>query len=538
VTVTPTAPAPAVLPEPLLGSLEYWAAHTPDAPALREGARALTFEAWNAQADRLAEVLAVRAEVGQGDRVALCMQNRLEWFVVQAAAAKLGALLVPISFRLTPSEIHYIAADCGSRVFLFDAEDADTLSRVWTDQPPSDKPSSVKLAVGVVRSQRDDVESFAELCTSGPQVKRIAQRAPRSIVYTSGTTGRPRGVVHAHQKPAEATDRSGRARPVHANENLLAIKEDIRRNLLCAPLNHAAGQASARATHAFGGCVYVMPRFDAHEALRVIDRERITTSFFVPTMLNRIVNLPAEVLAAHDVSSIRRITTGAAPCPQSTKERAIAYFGAHCLVESYGTTEVGIIARMRPEDHLTKPGACGRVIEGVDVQIRDAAGQSVADGELGEIYVRSPYMIERYLNEAPPNELVGGYFATGDIGRFDQDGYLYVVDRKKDMIIAGGVNIYPAEIEDALRQHPAVLDAAAFGVPHPDLGEQVHAVIECVEGRSVGEAELLTFLTERLAAYKRPRAISVVREIPRNPAGKVLKRQLRDPYWTGTGKQI
>jgi long-chain acyl-CoA synthetase len=149
-------------------------------------------------------------------------------------------------------------------------------------------------------------------------------------------------------------------------------------------------------------------------------------------------------------------------------------------------------------------------------------------------------MIERYLNEAPPRELVDGYFATGDIGRFDHDGFLYVVDRKKDMIIAGGVNIYPAEIEEALRQHPAVLDAAAFGVPHPDLGEQVKAVVECVEGERgrVNEAELLAFLADRLAAYKRPRWIEVVAEIPRNPAGKVLKRQLREPYWANAGKPI
>jgi long-chain acyl-CoA synthetase len=208
------------------------------------------------------------------------------------------------------------------------------------------------------------------------------------------------------------------------------------------------------------------------------------------------------------------------------------------LYESYGTTEVGIVARMQPQDHAAKPGACGRVVDAVEVQIRDAQGHNLLLGEVGEIFVRTPFMIERYLNEAPPPELVDGYFATGDIGRFDSDGFLYVVDRKKDMIIAGGVNIYPAEIEDALRKHPAVLDAAAFGVPDPDLGEQVRAVVECVEGQSVTESELLMFVSDSLAAYKRPRAVTVVAEIPRNPAGKVLKRQLREPYWQDTGKHI
>jgi long-chain acyl-CoA synthetase len=518
---------------PIPGSVEFWAAKTPDAAALREGTRSLSYAEWNAQADRLAELFATRAHVAAGDHVALCMQNRLEWFVTQAAAAKLGAALVPISSRLTPAEIHYIAADCCARVFLFDAEDADALSRVWTNEPATDRPSSVQIALGMMRSARTDVLSFAEVCATGQAPARYAQKPPRAIVYTSGTTGRPRGVVHA-RTPPKAADKP---RPEPARD-AAPIRTELLRNLLGAPLNHAAGQASARATHVIGGCVHIMPRFDAKEALRIIDREKITTTFCVPTMLNRIVSLPPELLAAHDVSSIRVITTGASPCPQSVKEQVIAYFGPHCLVESYGTTEVGIIARMRPEDHLRKPGACGRVIEQVEVQIRDAAGNVLPRGEVGEIYVRTPYMIARYLNEGAPRELIEGYFATGDVGRFDADDFLYVVDRKKDMIIAGGVNIYPAEIEDALRKHPAVFDAAAFGVPHADLGEEVRAVVECVESANVSEAELLAFVADQLAAYKRPRAIDFVREIPRNPAGKILKRQLREPYWANSEKRI
>ena len=522
--------------EPSPGSLEHWAARTPDALALVEGARRLSYGDWNAQADALAEVLAERAGVGPGTHVALCMQNRIEWFVTQAAVAKLGGALVPISFRLTPAEVHYIAADSGALAFLWDAEDTSAYSRVWTDEPKTDRPSQVRLAVSVMRCSEPGVESFHALTSRSAGLRRYAQRPPRSIVYTSGTTGRPRGVLHARTQTAA---KGGAKRvPTPTQEQSGPRAAELMRNLLGAPLNHSAGQASARATHVVGGCVYIMPRFDAREALRVIDAEKITTTFMVPTMLNRIVNLPAAELRARDVSSVRRLITGASPCPQSIKEQIIAYFGAHCLIESYGTTEVGIIARMRPQDHLHKPGACGRVIEGVEVQIRDDAGQQLPKGELGEIYVRTPFMIERYLNEAPPKELVDGFFATGDVGRFDEDDFLYVVDRKKDMIIAGGVNIYPAEIEDALRKHPAVLDAAAFGVPHAEWGEAVKAVVECVEGQSATEAELLAFLGDQLAAYKRPRSIDLVREIPRNPAGKVLKTQLRAPYWAGTGKRI
>jgi len=519
-------------PQPAkLGSVEFWAAHTADAPALAEGSRKLSFAQWNAQADALAELLADRAGVGPEDRVALCMQNRIEWFIVQVAVAKLGALLVPISFRLTPAEIHYIAADSGAKAILFDSEQVDALARVWTDEPKTDRESQARVAVSVMRTNRSDVIAFQDAVQQAAREPRFSTRAPRSVVYTSGTTGRPRGVVHARPKSSP--------RPHEPQAHALETrKKELARNLLGAPLNHAAGQASAHASHVLGGCVYIMPRFDAREALSIIDREHITTTFMVPTMLNRIVSLPDSVLSQYSVKSVKVLTTGASPCPQSIKERVIGYFGPECLIESYGTTEVGIIARMRPEDHLAKPGACGRLLEGVTVEIRDSDNLVLPHGELGEIWVRTPIMIQTYLNEAPPKELVDGFFGTGDVGRFDDDGFLYVLDRKKDMIIAGGVNIYPAEIEDALRRHPCVVDVAVFGVPNVEWGEEVRAAVELREGAAVSEPELKLFLEAQLAAYKRPRAIDFLHEIPRNPAGKILKNELRAPFWANTGKRI
>jgi long-chain acyl-CoA synthetase len=524
--------------EPRPGSLEYWAKRTPDAPALCEGGRTLSYGEWNARADRLAELLAARVEITTGDRVAVCTQNRLEWFVSQAAIAKLGGALVPVSYRLTPAETHYIVADSGARAFIFDAEDTDAMARVWTDEPAVGPRSSVRLVLSVLCCHRPDVLSFEEVVSRGEAPPRFAQSAPRSIVYTSGTTGRPRGVVMGRGGSGKP-EGGERAKPSkHAPVAKPEPTPSGERNLLGAPLNHAAGQASARLTHAGGGCVYVMARFEPEEALRIIAREKITSTFLVPTMLNRIVNLPETVLAQYDVSSIRVLSTGASPCPQSIKEKVIAYFGAHCLYESYGSTEVGLVTRMKPEDHTRKPGSCGRVLDNVEIKLLDGDGREVPQGAVGEIHVRTPQMIERYLNQGAPDELRGGFFATGDVGRIDADGFLYILDRKKDMIIAGGVNIYPAEIENALRAHPAVLDAAVFGIPHPEWGEQVKAVIECKDGQSVSESELLAFVAGELAGYKRPRSIDFVSEIPRNAAGKPLKAKLRAPYWEATGKAI
>jgi long-chain acyl-CoA synthetase len=512
-------------------SVEHYAEITPDGIALWEDGRTLSWSEWNARADRLAELLASRAGVSTGDRVALCMQNRIEWFVTQTAVAKLDASLVPVSPRLTPAEVHYIVADSGARAFLFDAEDAAALARVWTNEPASEKRSLVRLSIGLHPGGRSDVVAFSAAAESGERVRRWAAHAPRSIVYTSGTTGRPRGVVNARPPRAPLTMQQLAAQPPRSGDGGT-------RNLLGAPLVHAAGQSSARSTHAAGGCVYILPRFDAERALQIIASESITSTFLVPTMLNRIVNLPQETLDRYDVSSIRTIVTGASPCPQSVKEKVIEYFGDHCLTESYGSTEVGLVTRMLPEDHLRKPGSCGRVYDHVEVRIVDGQGRELPRGETGEIMVKTPGMIERYLNEGAPRELANGFFATGDVGRLDEDGYLYIVDRKKDMIIAGGVNIYPAEIENSLRRHPAVLDAAVFGIPHPELGEQVKAVVECVDGHSVSEADLLAFVAAELATYKRPRSVEFVAEIPRNAAGKPLKAQLRAPYWAGTGKVI
>ncbi|MET0343792.1 MAG: AMP-binding protein [Polyangiales bacterium] len=523
-----TTPPPPAAPPARGNHIEQLARALPDGVALREGEHALTWSAWNDQANRLADALAARG-LGAGDRVALRMLNRIEWFVVDAALSKLGAVRVAISQRLKAPEVRHIVVDSGARAIFVDDEDVAALLPAFHDNP------KLVLKVGLFGSA-EGVDAYAALLDAGAPTERFSEAAAQSVVYTSGTTGAPKGVARTAAQSAEK------------RELVRRLGDDLRRsipyqrgdrNLLAAPLNHAAGPSSALATHARGGSVVLLRRFDPEEALRLIAKHRITVSFLVPTMLNRIVNLPEEVRAQYDVSSMRIITTGASVCPADLKRKVTALFGP-VLYDSYGATECGLVTIFTPADLEKHADSCGRLLDGIEVRVADDAGNALPRGEVGTIYIRSGSTIAGYLGhgEGGDDFTADGFFTAGDVGKLDDESYLYILDRKKDMIIAGGVNLYPAEIEAALRAHPAVLDAAVFGVPHPDLGEQPHAVCERVPGKHVEAQELADFVAARLAKFKLPRAITFVDELPRNAAGKVLKRDLRAPFWAGSGRAI
>ena len=518
----------AVTGEPPRGNyLEQHARSMPSSIALCEGERELSWSAWDEQANRLAAALSARG-IGEGARVAVRTKNRIEWFVVEAALGKLGALRVAVSFRLRPAEVHYMLEHSGARAIVFDDEAPAELAPAFVGLP------SLQLKVALHEGARD-VMGWEQLLAESRPEPRFTEKAGGSIVYTSGTTGHPKGV----RKSLPADE--------HTRALLRRISEDLKRsipfqrgdrNLLSAPLNHAAAPASALGTHMRAGTVYLERKFDPESALKVIHEHRITTSFLVPTMLNRIVSLPPAVRARYDVSSMRAITTGASVCPADLKRKVTAYFGP-CLYENYGATEVGLVTMWTPADLEQRADSCGRLLDGVEVRIVDEAHNPLPPGELGEIFVRSPATMASYLGESKSADFTeDGYFTAGDVGKLDADGYLYILDRKKDMIIAGGVNIYPAEIEAVLRAHPSVLDAAVFGAPDAEWGEQVVAVVERVPGAALEQAELDAFVAEKLAGYKRPRSLTFVNELPRNAAGKVLKQELRAAHWVGAGRSI
>ena len=293
-------------------------------------------------------------------------------------------------------------------------------------------------------------------------------------------------------------------------------------------------------THVFAGAVVVMPRFDPEEALRLIARHRCTSTFMAPTLVQRVVDLPEAVRARYDVASLRVLVVAAAPCPMRVKEAALACFGP-VLWEFYGSTELSINTVLRPEDVLRKPGSCGRAAPGVELAILDDAGRPVPPGTPGELYVRRfGGMFDGYYKDAAATrEAERGEWATvGDVAYVDAEGFVYICDRKRDMIISGGVNIYPAEVEDVLHRHPAVADVAVFGVPDDEWGERVHAAVRLREGATLAAPEVVDFARRHLAGYKVPREVSFHADFPRDTAGKLLKRLLRDPYWAGRARRI
>lgn len=512
--------------------LEYWAAAIPDAIAIHEGERTTTWGDWNRSADRLAQALIDRG-FGTDDVVAVRMLNRIEWAVTYAALAKIGCAMVGVNWRLTPAELNYILTSSNATGLICDDADPATLSPALTD-------TRVRLAVALNPRDSDFVPFDALL--DAPAQPRFSQSDPKLIIFTSGTTGFPKGVVTGQVNPKAAADLPAYAESLRGSGRLptAAGQPSDEVVLITMPMHHSAGPSYVRRATQNGSTMVLVQRFDAEGVLQLIQRHRVTTWNGVPTMYQRIAALPPATLARYDVSTIRTLSVGAAPITPELKQWIMDYFG-ECLREGYGSTEVGMVTSMPPEMQKLKPGSSGLPHRGVRVSIRDADDNECPIGTIGEIWVRTPYTIQSYLGaDALDEDTVDaeGYFRMGDVGYLDADGYLFITDRSKDLIISGGVNIYPAEIETVMRQHPAVAEVAAIGIPNADFGEEVKAFCELKAGHTLSETELLDFAAERLASYKRPRSVEFVDELPRNTMGKILKRELRAPYWKDKERNI
>ena len=462
------------------------------------------------------------AGMREGDAFAVVLPNGPEFLTAYLAASQAGFYMVPVNHHLVAPEIAWIVADSGAKVLLAHARHADA-ARDAADE--AGLPAERRYAVGEARGFRP----YDDLLSGQPEEPPEGRTSGWVMNYTSGTTGRPRGI----RRPL-----SGKRPEETSLGGFLAIfgirPFDDNVHLVCSPLYHTAVLQFAGAALHIGHRLVVMDKWLPEEMLRLIDTQRCTHTHMVPTQFHRLLALPEETRATYDVSSMRHAIHGAAPCPDHVKRGMIDWWGA-CVEEYYAASEGGG-AFATAEDWLKKPGTVGRAWPISELAVFDDDGNRLPPGELGTVYMKMStggFAYHKDEGKTRANR-IGDFFTVGDLGFLDEDGYLFLRDRKIDMIISGGVNIYPAEIEAALLTHPAVADAAAFGVPHDDWGEEVKAVVEAAPGREAGTAlgeEILAHCEQRLARYKCPRSVDFVREMPRDPNGKLYKRRLREPYW-------
>ena len=517
--------------EPVAGSVEYWAREKPGTIAIVEGGRTLTWGELDRQANRVAHGLR-RLGVEPGDIVVTRLQIRTEWPIISAALGKLGCRLLGLNWRLTPAETKYVLSNSAAKVVFCDDPDPSALA-------PAFEGLDVKLAISLDRDAPGFVP-YSQLLDDGDGDPLFARATPPLIIYTSGTTGLPKGVVMGQpaQGGGEAAMREMMEYLRSVGESRPMLPGDV--VLVTMPMHHGAGPGIVWGAQRLGNLLVMLRRFDPEETLRLIQAHRVTFWTGVPTMYKRIAGLPKDTVAKYDVSSIRALGVGAAPVPFALKEWIIGHFG-NCLAEGYGATETGMLTALAPEMQTRKPGSSGLPHRHVHIRIRDENGTDLPAGSVGEIWVKTPVVIRQYLNQSPlGNDTLDaeGFYRTGDVGRLDEEGYLFITDRAKDMIVSGGVNIYPAEIEAAIIRHPAVQDVAVIGIPDEEFGEQVKAFCELKPNQFADEATLLDHCRETLASYKRPRTIDIVAELPRNTMGKLLKRELRDPYWKDRERKV
>ena len=500
------------------------AANKPDKLALTgldaSGERRLTYDQLRREINQLAHGLG-ELGVRPGDRVALMMPNCVEYMITHLALFTCGGSAVHVGYRLKSQEIAHILGNARPTVVIVhhDYRDEMHAARVESGGPPDtqvivvgahDRPVAGGTTYEALLARQDD--------RNPPRWGK--SREGSTIVYTSGTTGNPKGAT----RPLRGTDLTTGLQFM----TRVGMSHDDRHLAVC-PMYHSAAPAMAGMAYTIGGSVVILDRFDAENVLAVIERERITCSFMVPTMLRRLAELPAEVRARHDTSSLRWILSGAAALSTDTAVRFQDAFGP-ILYNFYGSTETGLVTLAEPEHHAAHPGTIGRALFGNDIRFLDEHGREVPTGEVGELYVQNGMLVEGYYGDrqASQEALHDGYFSVGDMGRVDAQGFYYLASRKRDMVISGGVNIYPREIENLLDDHPDIVEVAIIGVPDEEWGESLEAFVVCRPGAELSEADVIQICRDNLASYKRPRRVHFVDELPRNPTGKVLKRTLRE----------
>ena len=492
----------------LASNLVRTAAHHADRPAVRLNDTIMTFQDLDAASARVAGHLSERG-LQPGDRVGIMLPNVPAFAVVYFGALRAGCLVVPMNPLLKAREVAHYLADSDARLIFASSAFADE-ARKGAEVADAD----------VIEV---DAAGFAGVVASWPARYDVAERAGDDtavILYTSGTTGQPKGAELTHDNLARNTE-------AVCIDLLKLTPDDVVFGGL--PLFHSFGQTvTLNAIAGSGACLTLLPRFDPGQALHLLATHRVTVFAGVPTMYGALLNHPDR--AEHDLSSLRLAVSGGAAMPVEVLRGFEDAFG--CMVlEGYGLSETSPVASFNHPDRERKPGTIGMPIRGVEMKVVDDAGSEVPQGQVGEIAIRGHNIMKGYWRrpEATAAAIPDGWFRTGDMGRVDEDGYFSIVDRKKDLIIRGGYNVYPREIEEVLYEHPAVAEAAVIGLPHAQLGEEVGAAVALKPGATVTAEELRDFVKEQVAAYKYPRRVWFVATLPKGPTNKILKREIVPP---------
>ena len=492
-------------------------------------------------ADRAARIASGLQKLGvtQGDSVCMLMRNDIAFIEAAYATMRLGAYGVPVNWHFKPEEINYVLKDSGTHVLI---AHADMLHQLRDAIPPGVITLSAPTPPEILSHYKINPDQLTTPDFAIDFEAWLAQQArydgpavpqPQNMIYTSGTTGHPKGV----RRFAPTPEQSANAERMRAM--IYGLKPGARA-LLPGPLYHSAPNSFGLRSGRLGGALVMMPRFDPEEFLRLIETERIDTIFMVPTMFIRLMKLPEEVRRKYDMSSLRHIIHAAAPCPADVKRAMIEWWGP-VIFEFYGSTESGAVTFANSEDALKKPGTVGKISPGAELRFIGDDGRELPQGEIGEIYSRIAGNPDfTYHNKQGKRSEIDrdGFITSGDVGYIDKDGYVFICDRKRDMVISGGVNIYPAEIEAALHAVPGVHDCAVFGIPDDEFGEALMAVVEPQVGVTLDLADLRARLKTSLADYKVPKHVEISSNLPREDSGKIFKRRLRDPHWERVGRRI
>ncbi|QIX53500.1 acyl-CoA synthetase [Rhodococcus sp. DMU1] len=502
----------------------------PDTPAIVMGSsgEVVTFAQLEDHSSRFARALRDRG-VRRGDHIAILMENNREYLEVAWAAQRSGLYFTAVNTHLRPEEVQYILDDSGAGALVTSAAMAAVVAGLDLTH------IRVRVMTG---GASPGFENYGRVLARSALMPRDEEFEGREMLYSSGTTGRPKGV----RKPMpDKHFGDPESAPVQIARGFLRYGTPSDTVFLSpAPLYHAAPLVFAMSWHRLGATVVVMEKFDARQCLELIERHRVTDAQFVPTMFVRMLRLPEDVRRQYDLSSLRNAVHGAAPCPIAVKRAMLDWWGP--VIHEYysGTEDVGACV-ITPQEWLAHPGSVGRPMTECHVVGED--GEELPPGEIGVVYFGGGRPFE-YHNDPEKTASVAdtrGWRTLGDMGYADDGGYLYLTDRKAHMIVSGGVNIYPQEVENHLAAHPAIMDVAVIGVPDDEMGESVKAVVELVNPSNAGpelEAELIDYCRAALASYKCPRSVDFVDDLPRNPNGKLYKRLLRERYWAGHDTRV